>query len=79
MVTDDLKQINISGGAIKTCAFRWKVEQYHREAKQATGIGKYQARNAKAQRKHIITSIIVWIVLDAKAHTKNMTIYALKK
>ena len=78
VVTNDLKEISTSEDATKACAFRWKIEQYHREAKQTTGMSKCQARNSKAQRKHIITAILAWIVLDAKARAKNMTIYALK-
>jgi len=78
VVTNDHEEIGTPEDATKACAFRWKIEQYHREAKQTTGIGKCQARNGKAQRKHIITAILAWIVLDARAHAKNMTIYALK-
>lgn len=78
VVTNDHEEIKTSEGATKACAFRWKIEQYHREAKQITGIGKCQARNAKAQRKHIITAILAWIVLHAQANTRNITIYELK-
>lgn len=78
VVTNDLKQISTPEDATKACAFRWKIEQYHREAKQTTGIGKCQDRNAKSQRKHIITSILAWTILTVKAHAKNTTIYALK-
>ena len=78
VVTNDLEQIGTSGDATKACRIRWKIEQYHREVKQTTGIGKCQARNAKAQRKHIITAILAWIVLEAAARAKKMTIYALK-
>ena len=78
IITNDNEAISTSEDATKACAFRWKIEQYHREVKQVTGIGKCQARNARAQRKHIITSILAWIVLHAHAFTKNMTIYELK-
>lgn len=78
VVTNDHEQVSRSDDATKACAARWKIEQYHRETKQTTGIGKCQARNAKAQRKHIITAILAWIVLSAQAYAKNMTIYALK-
>lgn len=78
VVTNDLELISTSDDATKACAVRWKIEQYHRETKQTTGIGKCQARNAKAQRKHIITAILAWIVLNAQAHAKKITIYALK-
>ena len=74
VVTNDQEQIRTSEDATKACAFRWKIEQYHRETKQVTGIGKCQARKAKAQRKHIITAILAWIALKAQAYAKNMTI-----
>jgi len=79
IITNDNVAICTSEDATKACAFRWKIEQYHREVKQVTGIGKCQARTAKAQRKHIMTSILAWIVLHAQAFTKNMNIYELKK
>lgn len=78
IVTNDNEAICTPEDATKACAFRWKIEQYHREIKQLTGIGKCQARNAKAQRKHIITSILAWIVMHAQALAKKMTIYELK-
>ena len=37
-----------------------------------------QARNAKAQRKHIVPSILAWIVMHAQACAKNTNIYKLK-
>ena len=55
-----------------------KIEQYHREVKQTTGIAKCQARNSKAQRKHIITAILSWIVMHAQAISRKITIYQLK-
>lgn len=78
VVSNDHEQISTPGDATDACAARWKIEQYHREVKQTTGIGKCQARNAKAQRKHIITSILAWIVLSAKAYAEKKTIYAVK-
>ncbi|TDG93861.1 IS701 family transposase [Cardinium endosymbiont of Culicoides punctatus] len=77
IITND-EAIGTTEDATKACKFRWKIEQYHREVKQVTGIGKCQCRNAKAQRKHIITSIIAWIVMNAHALAKNRTIYAIK-
>ena len=77
VITND-KAICKAEDATKACAFRWKIEQYHREVKQITGIAKCQARNTKAQRKHIIISILAWIVMHAQSLAKNMTIYELK-
>ncbi len=78
VVTNDFDQINTSEDATKACAIRWKIEQYHREVKQTTGIGKCQARNTKAQRKHIMTAILAWLVLSAQAHTMKKNIYEVK-
>ena len=77
VITND-KAICTSEDATKACGFRWKIEQYHREVKQTTGIAKCQARNSKAQRKHIITSILSWIVMHAQAISRKITIYQLK-
>lgn len=79
IVTNDTAAICTPLDATNACAFRWKIEQYHREVKQLTGIGKCQARNAKAQRKHILTSILAWIVLHAQACSKKINIYQLKQ
>jgi hypothetical protein len=78
IITNDNEVICTSEDATKACIFRWKIEQYHREVKQVTGISKCQARKAKAQRKHIITAILAWIVLHAQAIAKGVTIYAVK-
>ena len=39
VITND-KAICTSEDATKACGFRWKIEQYHREVKQTTGIAK---------------------------------------
>lgn len=78
IITNDDEAICTTEDATKACAFRWKIEQYHREVKQVTGIGKCQARNSRAQRKHIITAILAWIVLHTQSFAKNMTVYELK-
>lgn len=78
VVTNDHETVCTSEDATKACAFRWKIEQYHREVKQNTGIGKCQARNTRAQRKHILTSILAWIVLHAKASAMKTNIYQIK-
>ena len=78
IVTNDNEAICTPEDATEACAFRWKIEQYHREVKQTTGIAKCQARKAKAQRQHIVTSILAWIVMHAQACAKNTNIYQLK-
>ncbi len=66
--TNDFDQINTSQDATKACTMRWKIEQYHREVKQTTGIGKCRARNGKAQPKHINVAILTGLVFSTQAH-----------
>jgi hypothetical protein len=49
------------------CALRWKIEQFHREIKQLTGIEKCQCRKARIQRNHIACAVLVWISLTQLA------------
>ena len=37
VVTNDLSQSDVSDTQ-QACSWRWKVEQFHREAKQVTGL-----------------------------------------
>jgi hypothetical protein len=57
---------------------RWKVEEFHRDTKQLTGIEACQCRVARIQRNHIGCAILVWIRLKELANTMNTTIYQLK-
>lgn len=45
-------------------ARRWKIEEYHRGAKQVTGSECCQARNQRAQRNHILCSILAFLALE---------------
>ena len=56
VVTNDHQAISTSEDATKACAFRGQIEQYHREVKQTMGVAKCQAKNDRAQHKHIMTS-----------------------
>jgi Transposase DDE domain len=57
---------------------RWKVEQYHREVKQTTGIEKCQCRKYRSQKNHINCCIIAWIFLKKQAKKLKQTIYQIK-
>ncbi|MEO6351497.1 MAG: hypothetical protein ABIO19_08760 [Burkholderiaceae bacterium] len=57
---------------------RWKIEQFHREAKQLTGIERCQCRKAKIQRNHIACAILVWVCLAAVAKQAGETMYRIK-
>jgi hypothetical protein len=59
----------------KVCAIRWKIEEFHREVKQLTGIESCQCRKARIQRNHIACAIIVWARLKSLAYKTGKTIY----
>jgi hypothetical protein len=65
--------------AQEACGWRWKVEQFHRESKQITGIERCQCRKARIQRNHIGCAILVWIRLNQVAHETAQTIYQVKQ
>ena len=67
--TDDVKDL---------CANRWKIEEFHRELKQLTGVEKCQCRKARIQRNHIGCAILVWLRLKDLANQMNLAIYQLK-
>lgn len=67
--TDAAKQV---GG------FRWKIEQFHREIKQLTGVAKCQARKGRKQRNHICIAFVVWHQLHELAEKMKTTMYEVK-
>ena len=58
---------------------RWKVEEFHREVKQLTGIGECQCRSGRIQRNHIACAMLVWLCLKRSAYKSKTTIYQVKK
>jgi hypothetical protein len=40
---------------------RWEIEVFHRELKQTCGLEACQARTSRAQRNHIVLSVLSWI------------------
>ena len=77
VVTNDLAQCSASD-VQNVCAIRWKIEQFHREVKQLTGIEKCQCRKARIQRNHIACAVLVWIRLTALARKGLTTVYQIK-
>ena len=77
IVTNDLT-CDSTQDAQQACAFRWKIEEYHRELKQLTGIQQCQCRKARIQRNHIACALLVWTRLKEVAHQKQTTIYKVK-
>lgn len=78
VITNDLAQSS-SEATQEVCGLRWKIEQFHREVKQTTGIEQCQCRKARMQRNHIGCAILVWVRLKALADELGTTVYALKR
>ena len=57
---------------------RWKIEQFHREIKQRTGIEQNQCRKARIQRNHIACAMLEWIRLTELARKTKQTVYRIK-
>jgi len=78
VVTNDPGQ-DSTQGTQDACALRWKIEQFHRELKQLTGVEACQARISRIQRNHIACAVLVWIRLIGIARKAGTTIYKLKQ
>ena len=77
IVTNDPAQ-DSSAATQEVCGIRWKIEQFHREVKQLTGIERCQCRKARIQRNHIACAVLVWIRLTDVARKAGQTIYRVK-
>jgi hypothetical protein len=77
VVTNDLAQ-DSTQSAQQVSALRWKIEEFHREAKQLTGLEDCQCRKARIQRNHIACSLLVWVRLKTLAYTTQQTVYQIK-
>jgi hypothetical protein len=77
IVTNDMTQDN-SDVVRQHCGVRWKIEQFHREAKQVTGLEACQCRLSRSLRNHIACSFLVWAQLKRLATRLDSNIYKLK-
>lgn len=77
VATNDLTQFSKDEVKCK-CSFRWKVEEFHREIKQLTGIESCQCRQAIIQKNHLACALLVWTFLTKMAQTVSQTVYQLK-
>lgn len=77
VITNDMAQDSLDA-AQQECGFRWKIEEFHREVKQVTGIEKCQCRIGRIQRNHIACAIMVWCCLKKVANAASTTIYQVK-
>lgn len=77
IVTNDVR-VETTEAAKQVGGFRWKIEQFHREVKQLTGVAKCQARKARKQRNHICIAFVVWHQLHELATQMKTTMYEVK-
>ena len=73
IVTNDLAQDSLDATQ-EVCRIRWKIEQFHRELKQLTGVERCQCRKVRIQRNHIACAMLVWIRLMDVARKAQRTI-----
>jgi hypothetical protein len=55
------------------CDVRWKIEEFHRQLKQLTGVESCQCRKARIQRNHIGACMLVWLRLKDMAYKTGQT------
>jgi len=77
IVTNDLAQDSVEA-VQEACGFRRKIEEFHRETKQLTGLEACQCRKERIQRNHIGCAILVWVRLKHLAYETTQTVYQIK-
>ncbi len=77
IVTNDVTQSD-TDEAQQESGHRWKVEQFHREEKQVTGLERCQCRLNRSQRNHLCASMLVWLCFKELAYQTKQTVYQLK-
>jgi len=77
IVTNDLSQDSLRDTQ-EVRAVRWKIEEFHREAKQLTGIESCQCRSGRIQRNHIACALLVWSRLKSLAYQSGRSVYQIK-
>ncbi len=78
VVSNDLTQNDVM--AVRDeCKICWKIEEFHREIKQLTGIESCQCRKPIIQKNHIGCSMLVWTRLKNLAYQSGRNVYDLWK
>jgi hypothetical protein len=77
VATNDLSQTS-TDAVQQVCDIRWKIEEFHRELKQLTGVEACQCRKARIQRNHIACAMLVWSRLKTLAYEMGKTVYQIK-
>lgn len=82
VASNDLAQAS-TDAVQDACGIRWKIEEFHRELKQLTGVEACQCRKAGvptcgSQRNHIACALLVWSRLKVIAYQTGKMIYRIK-
>ena len=77
IVTNDLTQSSKDDVEFESQT-RWKIEEFHREIKQLTGLGFCQCRLRIIQKNHIACAMLVWNFLKRFASKIGKSIYQVK-
>ena len=77
IVTNDLAQ-DWTPATQEVWSWRPKIEEFHRENKQLTGVEACQCRRARIVRNHIGCAMLVWVRLKQVAQETGQTIYQVK-
>ena len=77
VVTHDVAQKDLSV-VQQVCRGRWKIEQFHREAQQGSGLEKCHCRLARLLHNPIGWALFVWVRLEHIAYQRGQTIYQVK-
>ena len=78
LVTNEVEPCD-TAAAEKESSVRWKIEQFHRELKQLTGVQACQCRLSRSQRNHIAVAVRAWTRLKQAAYQTKQTVYQLKQ
>lgn len=54
---------------------RWEIEVFHRELKQTCGLEHCQSRTGRAQRNHIVLSVLSWIKSADVRRSNHLSFY----
>jgi len=77
IVTNDVAQ-DWTPATQDVWGWRPKIEEFHREDKQLTGVDRCQCRRARIVRNHIGCAMLVWVRLKQVAYETGQTIYQVK-
>jgi hypothetical protein len=77
IVTNDVSQ-DWTPATQDVWGWRTKIEEFHREDKQLTGVDCCQYRRARIVRNHISCAMLVWVRLKQVAYETGQSIYQVK-